>query len=202
MLVYLEAALDTARGPIRQAIALARMPRADFAEGSRMALGWIVSGPPTNRIWWHNGGTGGFRSYAAFDPERQVGVVVLVNSAVSPDDIGMHLMNASVPLAMPMLPPRVTVPLSTVALSTEALDRLVGDYALTPTMLLTITREGNALYGQATGESRLPLTATAPNRFVFPAAEIAMEFDLGKAGPASQMTFRQGAATIIAPRRP
>ena len=50
---------------------------------------------------------------------------------------------------MPMLPPRAAV-----ALSVEALDRLVGEYALTPAMALTITRDGNALYAQATGQSR------------------------------------------------
>jgi D-alanyl-D-alanine carboxypeptidase len=88
------------------------------------------------------------------------------------------------------------------ALSMEALDRLVGKYGLTPAMLITTTREGSALYGQATGQSRFPLTATAPNRFVFPAAGIEMVFDLDEAGPARQMTFRQGGGTIVLPRRP
>ena len=197
MLTYLAAALDTSHGPLRRAMALARTPRADFARGSRIALGWMVSGPPDRPIWWHNGGTGGFRSFVGFDPARQVGVVVLANSAVSADDVGMHLLNPAVPLVMPMLPPR-----SAVSLSTEALDRLVGTYALMPDMLLVITREGNALYGQATGQSRFPLTATAADRFVFPPAGIELTFDLSEPGPARRLTLRQGGAAMLADRRP
>ena len=197
MITYLDAELDTARGPLRKALALARTPRAEFAPGSRIALGWMVSGSPAHPIWWHDGGTGGFRSFAAFDPARQIGVVVLANSAVSVDDIGMHLMNPQVPLAMPMLPPRTVV-----ALSAEALDRLVGDYAVTPMMRLTITREGTRLYGQASGQSRFPLIATAADRFVFPPAGIELTFDLGDAGPARRLTLRQGGGSISAERHP
>lgn len=197
MLTYLAAVLDTSHGPLREAMALVRTPRADFAPGSRIALGWMVSGPPNRPIWWHNGGTGGYRSFVGFDPARQVGVVVLANSAVSADDVGMHLLNPAVPLVMPMLPPR-----SAVALSTEALDRLVGTYALMPNMLLAITREGNALYGQATGQSRFPLTATAADRFVFPPAGIELTFDLSEPGPARRLTLRQGGASMLADRRP
>jgi D-alanyl-D-alanine-carboxypeptidase/D-alanyl-D-alanine-endopeptidase len=197
MLSYLGAALDTVRGPLHQALALSRTPRADFAPGSRIALGWMVSGPSSHPVWWHNGGTGGFRSFAAFDPARHIGVVVLANSAVSVDDIGMHLMNPVVPLAMPMLPPRTVL-----TLSGEALDRLVGEYAVTPMMRLTITREGNNLFGQASGQSRFPLTATAADRFVFPPAGIELTFDLSEAGPARRLILRQGGGSISADRHP
>lgn len=196
MLTYLAAALDTARGPLGRAMALARAPRAGFAPGSRIALGWVVKDPPPYPIWWHNGGTGGFRSFAAFDPARQVAVVVLANAAVSVDDIGMHLMNPMAPLVMPVLPPRVTA-----VLSTEALDRLVGEYQLTPMMLLTITRVGNALFGQASGQGRFPLIAAAADRFVFPQAGIELTFDLGAPGPARSLTLRQGGGAITAVRR-
>lgn len=197
MITYLAAELDTTPGPLGKAVTLGRSPRADFAPGSRIALGWMVSGPPVAPIWWHNGGTGGFRSIAAFDPARQVAVVVLANSAVSVDDIGMHLMNPKVKLVMPIVPPRTDV-----TLSPAALDRLVGEYPLTPALLLTVTRVGDALYAQATGQSRFPLTATSASRFVFPAAGIELEFHLGEAGPARELTFHQGAGTITVPRRP
>lgn len=197
MLTYLAAEFDTTRGPLGNATAFGRAPRADFSPGMRIALGWMIIGPPTQPVWWHNGGTGGFRSFAAFDPAREVAVVVLANSAISVDDIGMHLMNPQVKLAMPILPPRKKV-----TLSATALDRLVGEYPLTPTLLLTVTRDGDALYAQATGQSRFPLTATSASRFVFPAAAIEMEFHLGESGPARELTFRQGGGAITVPRRP
>jgi CubicO group peptidase (beta-lactamase class C family) len=43
-------------------------------------------------MYWHDGGTGGFRSYAAFDPAKDFGVVVLLNSATElADPLGQHI---------------------------------------------------------------------------------------------------------------
>jgi CubicO group peptidase (beta-lactamase class C family) len=39
-------------------------------------------------IWWHNGGTGGFRSFVGFDPAVGRGVAVLANDTRSVDRIG------------------------------------------------------------------------------------------------------------------
>lgn len=48
----------------------------------------------TDRVLWHNGGTGGFRSWAAFVPGRDVGVVVLAADARPPDRLGQDLVTA------------------------------------------------------------------------------------------------------------
>ena len=47
---------------------------------------------------WHDGGTGGYRSYAGFLRNRKLGVVVLANSDFEVDDIGAHLLDPSQPL--------------------------------------------------------------------------------------------------------
>jgi CubicO group peptidase (beta-lactamase class C family) len=44
------------------------------------------------RIVWHNGGTWGFRSFAAFAPETGTAVIVLSNSARSVDRLGLELL--------------------------------------------------------------------------------------------------------------
>jgi CubicO group peptidase (beta-lactamase class C family) len=43
-------------------------------------LGWVLSKSNEAELIWHNGGTGGFRSYLGFNPETQKGVVILSNS--------------------------------------------------------------------------------------------------------------------------
>jgi hypothetical protein len=43
---------------------------------------------------WHNGGTGGFRSFLGFVPDTSVGVVVLSNSARSVDAIGFRILES------------------------------------------------------------------------------------------------------------
>jgi CubicO group peptidase (beta-lactamase class C family) len=197
MLTFLAAQMDTSTGALARAIALGVAPRADFAPGLRVALGWLVAGRASTPIWWHNGGTGGFRSIAAFDPARKTAVVVLANSETSVDDIGLHLMDPSAPIVKP-----VRVPTVAVTVPTATLDRLVGRYPLMPALLLTVTREGDALFAQATGQPRFPLTPTAQNRYVFPAAGIELVFDLGETGPARQVTLLQGGQTIPAQRLP
>lgn len=42
-------------------------------------LGWMID--TENGILWHNGGTGNYNSYIAFDKENQIGVVILSNLA-------------------------------------------------------------------------------------------------------------------------
>jgi len=42
-------------------------------------------------ILWHNGGTGGFRTFLAFNKEKKRAIVVLSNSTMSVDEIGMAL---------------------------------------------------------------------------------------------------------------
>jgi hypothetical protein len=49
-------------------------------------------------IVWHNGGTGGYRTWAGYDSRARVGAVVLSNMSWSVDDIGAHLIVPTVPL--------------------------------------------------------------------------------------------------------
>lgn len=64
--------------------AAAHEPRVEAAKGGPwVALGWHVSPLPESKrsMVWHNGGTGGYRSFAAFVKESRTAVVVLSNSA-------------------------------------------------------------------------------------------------------------------------
>jgi CubicO group peptidase (beta-lactamase class C family) len=196
MLLYLGANLDTVRGPLARAAAIARVPRASFAAGVRMSLGWFVVRPATQPAWWHNGGTGGFRSFAAFDPNRGLGIVILSNTAASVDDIGMHLLNPAAPVGLPLRTPRTVV-----TLTGEQLDRLVGEYPLSPEFVLRVTREGEVLFLQATGQPRLRLTSLGENHCVSALANAELVFDTSEPGPARHVTLRQNGAMVTGPRR-
>lgn len=50
------------------------------------------------RVLWHNGGTGGFRSFVACIPERGVRVVVLTADARNADPVGHDLLAALAPV--------------------------------------------------------------------------------------------------------
>jgi CubicO group peptidase (beta-lactamase class C family) len=103
MLRFLDANLHTDRGPLGSALAFAHEERGSTgAPNTGIGLNWIVSRFPEDTIVWHNGGTGGYRTFLGFIPSKQVGVVVLTNSGgAGADDIGMHLLSPSRPLAAP-----------------------------------------------------------------------------------------------------
>lgn len=67
-----------------------------FLPMAEMGLGWhrapLGSDKGEGRILWHNGGTGGYRSYLGFAPGHDVGVILLSNSTQSPDAAGQSLL--------------------------------------------------------------------------------------------------------------
>jgi len=82
LLRFLRFQLEPAGLPLADAIRETRAELVRAAPGLDVALGWhVVPISETDPLYWHNGGTGGFRSFAAFVPDREVGVVILANGA-------------------------------------------------------------------------------------------------------------------------
>lgn len=98
MLRYLQAQIGLVDTPLKEAVGLTQQLRGEFTDAG-IGLGWSITGSNEKRIYAHNGGTGGYRTFAAFSLEEQRGVVVMTNSTESPDDIGRHLMLEDFPLA-------------------------------------------------------------------------------------------------------
>jgi serine-type D-Ala-D-Ala carboxypeptidase/endopeptidase len=73
-------------------------PLANITERTKIGLCWMIQTARGDEIVWHNGGTGGFRSFAGVSLKSGRAVVVLTNSSISADDIGMHLINTNFPL--------------------------------------------------------------------------------------------------------
>lgn len=67
----------------------ATQPRVNASETARIGYAWFTS---DDGITWHNGMTGGFASFVAFDRSTDRAVVILSNSAVNVDDLGFDLM--------------------------------------------------------------------------------------------------------------
>jgi len=58
-----------------------------------MGLGWVLQ-KNDNQIIWHNGGTGGFRSYLGINKQKKCAVVVLSNYITSIDEIGLGILGS------------------------------------------------------------------------------------------------------------
>ncbi|MET7271055.1 serine hydrolase domain-containing protein [Streptomyces flaveolus] len=82
MLRYLDAQLRPERSPLRKAIELTQRHHfTDPATSLRLGLGWHFGALSEGRtMTWHNGGTYGFSTCAAFDRENGTAVMMMVNT--------------------------------------------------------------------------------------------------------------------------
>jgi serine-type D-Ala-D-Ala carboxypeptidase/endopeptidase len=171
MLTYLAANLDTLAGPLSRAMRVAHSPRRNAGNARmRIGLAWHILSRPIGGIVWHNGGTGGYRSFTGFDQARRIGVVVLSNVNSSVDDIGFHLLDETFPLSPP--PPQRTE----VAVDSLVLARYVGEYELAPAFHITVTRAGAHLFLQATAQPRFPIFAESDSTFFLKVVDAQLTF--------------------------
>ena len=92
-------------------------------------------------------------------------------------------------------------PLKEVAVDPRAFDALVGVYALAPGFDIAVTREGDHLFAQATGQERLELFPESPVRFFFKLVDAQIDFVL-ESGRAVSLVLHQGGQHLPAPRKP
>lgn len=189
MLKFLAANLDTTSAPLGRVLATTHFARRDV-NGAQMRIGlnWHILNAFGLPVVWHNGGTGGYRTFIGFDEANKRGAVVLSNQAVSPDDIGFHLLDERSPLA----PPPSTKVHTEIAIDPAALETYVGVYQLAPTFAITITREGASLYGQATGQPRFQLFAEAATEFFLKDVDAQITFEKDPAGKVTRLILHQG----------
>ncbi|MCA8941678.1 MAG: beta-lactamase family protein [Planctomycetes bacterium] len=92
LLLFVDANLGLRAADSSKVLAFAREVRVETEPP--LGLGWHVMRIGELGIWWHNGGTGGSRSFLAVCPDRQVGIVVLSNSERSVDDLAIESLRA------------------------------------------------------------------------------------------------------------
>jgi serine-type D-Ala-D-Ala carboxypeptidase/endopeptidase len=95
LLLFLDLQLRTPDTRLGRAAQRTHEPRARRGP-LRQCLGWIglqLRGS-SGQMLWHDGATGGFRSFAGFVQETQTGVVVLSNCSRSVDRIGIGALEA------------------------------------------------------------------------------------------------------------
>lgn len=159
-------------------------------------LGWAIDTRGGGEIIWKDGGTGGYRTFIGYSPKTGVGTVVLSNSAANEgvNDIGLHLLDARYPLAVPAGSP------SEVTLDTKVLDGYVGNYELLANFILTVTREGNQLFLQGTNQPRSAVYPKSSAEFFSKLVDAQITFDADAQGQATALVLHQGGRDMRGPR--
>lgn len=180
------------RGTLRNQMRLTQENQLE-GTGETQGLGWLVDSAGR---YWHNGTTGGHRSFISFDPKTRRGVVILASGATSlVDRLGKTMQDVLDKTAKD--PP---------ALPTDAqLASYAGTYDLAGTKL-TVVQQGKRLYIEGPGEPRHRLAPTSPNEFWIEALQSLAIFQLDelpeKGGKVAQVTFQVGGKHLVAPRVP
>ncbi len=150
---------------------------------------WMVLGEGEERVYWHNGGTGGFSSFAGFNPITKEGWIVLSNSNFNITDFGLSLFS--------------TAPTLTTKKSIEAgqdYSEYYGYFAITPDFVLTIFEQQGQLFLQATSQPPLPIAASGEDKFTLLSVDAQLLFERDASGAVIRAILHQNGQILPAPR--
>lgn len=200
MLKFLDANLGEPKNDLERAMRLAQQPRFRISDNAQIGLGWITITTARGDFIYHDGGTGGYGAIVAIDPKRNVGLVLLGNRTGVPEDIAMHLMDASIPLTPPPAPSAAR---AEVAVPAELMASYAGVYALDamPSFKLTVTLESGQLHMQATGQDRFPIFAESQSKFFLKVVDAQVTFVPTAEGKPAHLILHQAGANQKATRQ-
>lgn len=138
----------------------------------------------------HGGSIDGFRSILTYFPAEKLAIAYTANGVgYSPEKLEQDALSVfyNKPFALPVF----AKPL---VLTSAELDKYLGVYASPGFPLkITVGKNGNTLYGQATGQGQLVLETTQKDIFTHAPAGIVMEFAPEK----NQFTLKQGGRVTL-----
>jgi D-alanyl-D-alanine-carboxypeptidase/D-alanyl-D-alanine-endopeptidase len=190
MLKFLAA--NMGRGPVSLCASMAKthVPRKKVMIFMRIGLGWMHLAGFGIDLIWHNGGTGGYRSYVGFD-KSGCGVVVLANEANDVDDIGRRIVLPDVYGKLDKFkePKQRTA----VKIDPAVYDHYLGEYRFNRHESITISREAERLVAKASGPKEFGYTVLPESDTVFfyTAADAQIHFVTNGAGDATQLILFQ-----------
>ncbi len=171
-----------------------QVPKSADGKQGDVALGWHINKRHETEIIWHNGGTGGYRTFTGFDPTKRAAVVVLSNSGWGQDDIGMHILESKFELQK-FAPPKERAEIKVDAKIFEA---YVGEYQLAANFKLTVTKDEDKLFAQATDQPRFQVFAESETKYFYKVVDAQITFVRDDKGQVTQLILHQGGQNMPA----
>lgn len=192
MLKYVAANVGLRPSKLDKAIALSQQVHFKNPDdaGGDVGLGWQLQ--RVNKLVWHNGGTGGYSSFIGMQPEKKIGVVVLGNSSSDyVTQLGFRLVkllggDEVKPFSLP----------TNIKLAQEKLEPLVGKYRMSPIVVAEVTREGDQLFIQLTGQPRIGIYPTSDTNFYCRPVDAKFDFEADDSGKFTKMVIHQNGLDI------
>ena len=193
MLRYLEGQLGTRESTITPALARTQEEVASV-DGHRMGMNWNLLIRNARTRISHEGGTGGYSSFAGFDRAAKRAVVLLSDTALTASgglgSLGAHLLDPSV---------LVSAPHVAATADAKLIDALAGKYRLRGGLGLELRHKGSGLTIQADGQPEFEMGYDSAGDF-YPVKFDALLRPKRKADGTYTFTWFQGGAVLEAER--
>lgn len=195
MLKFIAANLANDDKPLTKALQFSHQKRHALPDGQAIGLAWHIEADGVTR--WHNGMTGGYSSWVAVAPGRNVGVVVLANTAAEQiTELGQKI--TRIAMGEKLEPSEGS---SVAKVPQGVLQSYEGVYTITPEFALTVTLDGNTLMVQATGQQKLRLSPESETKFACKAVDAYIFFVANDSGKVKSLVLHQNGANQIGTRR-
>lgn len=194
MLKFMAANVGLVDTPLKAAMERMRSVRAETGMPHiEIAMAWHIFSEFPPDLYWHNGGTAGYRSFVGMDVAGKKAVVVLCNTSFDIDDIGRHVLNGKYPA--PMLEETHEI-----KLDPKILSEYEGSYQLAPTFAIKFTARDGHLFTQATGQPEFEVFASKKDEFFLKVVEAQVSFTRDADGKVTGMVLHQNGRDVPGPR--
>lgn len=182
MMKYMVAQMNS-NSSLSSAFSLTHEP---WTEAGKMKIGygWHIR---DEHLVWHNGGTGGFRSFAGFDKTKNKAVVILTNSTAGADDLGFHLLNNQYELKELK---------KAISVEESILKEYVGTYEISPTFTIKVSHESDGLKMQATGQPKVNIYPESETKFYMKIVNAQVEFERNSNNQVERLVLYQNGAVM------
>jgi len=196
MLKFLAANVGLADTPLKAAMERMRSVRSETGMPHvDIAMAWHIFSEFPPDIYWHNGGTAGFRSFAGMDVADRRAVVVLCDTSFDIDDIGRHTLNAKYPAPLLEETPEIK-------LDPKILSEYEGSYQLAPAFTIKFTGRDGRLFTQASGQPEFEVFASKKDEFFLKVVDAQISFTRAADGKVTGMVLHQNGRDLPGPRVP
>lgn len=194
MAKFVRALLDE-NSPIAPAWKIAREPVAPFGARGQIGLGVLIAQRDGQPVYYHGGGTGGFRSTFEAEPTRGRGAVVLLNN----DTLEPANLVASVRRPAP---PPAAAAREEVALTRGEKLAYTGVYTLADgrARFTVVADAADQLRVRLTSQPFLPIHAAGGDRFFSKVVPAEFQFERDGQGNVHRLTLHQGGNAVPATR--
>jgi D-alanyl-D-alanine-carboxypeptidase/D-alanyl-D-alanine-endopeptidase len=186
-----DALLAGSQGPLAKAWPLLAGDLADMPGTGKIGLALIHQKVNGEDVYWHNGGTGGFRSLMQIYPASGRAAILLASNAAATPEAWLAAWDAK---------GRPAVARVEVALPAEALDQYAGVYSIDKTARLTLVRQGAGLVARLTAQPFFPIFASAKDEFFYKTVDAQLSFHRDAEGRITGLTLHQNGRDIPAAR--